>query len=687
MPSYASLDIRIDKSLGGSYEVELRFVRPSEEVQPELERCAVSFNFQALDNELDMDEYGRILGKNLFDHKEIRIFYEKVLAVTQSTDTALRIKLIIGLRAADLHRLKWETLCGPDESSIATNENIIFSRYLIRREDFSSINLTAKHNLRALAIIANPNNISDYEVGEDPFSSTEKRPLTPIDVESEFKRAKSALGAIPLDGLPEGKRATLNNIFEQLRKGYDILYLVCHGAFPREPKVWLEKDDGTADEVSGTDILNRIRGLTSKPTLAVLASCESAGSGRTNDAGSLSALGPGLVACGIPAVIAMQGNITVESLINFMPTFFTELQKDGQIDRAMAIARSDISSHSDSWIPVLYLRLVNGRIWYDPGFAEEFNWDTLLRNVMDRVCTPVLGAGLIEPYFGSSREIAQYLAEKHRIPLVAQYRGDLPQVTQYLSVFDEHMPRGELIAYLKKVLLERYGGELRPQIDKDSLVDILREVGNIRRTNDSLEPHKILATLPFEVFITTNPDFLLEDALIEVEKKPVVRVCPWDRTPDTQDTSSCYYQQITQKPNKESPIVYHLFGHLEDMESLVLTEDSYFDYLIGSTLKRNMIPHYVSSVPGKTALLFLGFKLDEWSFRVMFRNLINQESSMKMKQRFHVAVQVDPEESRFLGPKQARDYLRRYFQNWKVSIYWGSVEDFMKEFQQRWKQF
>jgi phosphatidylserine/phosphatidylglycerophosphate/cardiolipin synthase-like enzyme len=50
-----------------------------------------------------------------------------------------------------------------------------------------------------------------------------------------------------------------------------------------------------------------------------------------------------------------------------------------------------------------------------------------------------------------------------------------------------------------------------------------------------------------------------------------------------------------------------------------------------------------------------------------------------------VAVQIDPEEGRIQEPERARRYLESYFQDADISIYWGSVEDFARELQQRWE--
>jgi hypothetical protein len=44
-------------------------------------------------------------------------------------------------------------------------------------------------------------------------------------------------------------------------------------------------------------------------------------------------------------------------------------------------------------------------------------------------------------------------------------------------------------------------------------------------------------------------------------------------------------------------------------------------------------------------------------------------------------VQIDPEEGRTLEPEGARRYLETYFKDADISIYWGSVEDFVIELQ------
>jgi hypothetical protein len=111
-----------------------------------------------------------------------------------------------------------------------------------------------------------------------------------------------------------------------------------------------------------------------QPRMVVLASCQSAGDGdewTSTDEGALSALGRRLAEIGVPAVVAMQGNVSMETVKQFMPVFFKELQADGQIDRAMAVARRDVWDRPDWWVPVLFTRLEGGQLFVPTPAGEK----------------------------------------------------------------------------------------------------------------------------------------------------------------------------------------------------------------------------------------------------------------------------------------------------------------------------
>ena len=203
--------------------------------------------------------------------------------------------------------------------------------------------------------------------------------------------------------------ATLKQLVHQLREGCDVLYLVCHGALcrtgpgSRDAVLYLEDDEGNIADVPGALLAESLKAVAEQPRLVVLASCQSAGGESLGDGGSLSAFGPLLAAAGIPAVVAMQGDVTMTTVKQFMPTFFEELQRDGVIDRAMAVARGKVRDRDDRWAPVLFMRLESGRLWYEQGPSDPTfpKWNALLRNIARGECTAVLGPGMVEPSLGA----------------------------------------------------------------------------------------------------------------------------------------------------------------------------------------------------------------------------------------------------------------------------------------------
>jgi len=689
MTNYADLEIDLHWRDADNYSVELRFSQPESDADVRLVQGGPSFahfdfeRLRALD--LDVAAYGQLLGESLFADAAVQTAFAQARSNAQALDVGLRLRLFIGPSAPKLHSLRWEALRDPqDRDLLLAGEQILFSRYLSSM-DWRPVRLRSQADLRALVVIANPANVTDYRPGGQP--------LAPLDVAGELERARSSLGDIPVTALASGGSATLQDVSAHLRDGYDVLYLVCHGALIKgEPHLWLEDEAGDVKVIAGSELVTRLSELEQRPRLVVLASCQSAGSGadeQSTDEGVLAALGPRLAEAGIPAVLAMQGNVAMETVAQFMPVFFRELQRDGQIDRAMAVARGAVRERPDFWAPVLFMRLKSGRLWYAPGFADERGglekWPALLRHIRRGRCTPILGPGLTEPLLGSRCEIARRWAETYTFPMAAHDREDLPQVAQYLAVNQDRMfPRDELGEYLRRELLRRYGGDLPDELCGLPLDNLITAVGAQRRERDPTEPHRVLAGLSLPIYITTDSSNLLADALAAAGKDPQVELCRWNE--DVELLPSIYDDEPTYRPDAQRPLVYHLFGRIQEPDSLVLTEDDYFDYLIGVTRDKDLIPGVVRRALADTALLFLGFRMDDWNFRVLFRSIMSQEGRRRRSKYAHVAVQIDPEESRIQEPERARHYLESYFQDADISIYWGSIEDFVQELQSRWEE-
>src|SRR5439155_11380320 len=122
--------------------------------------------------------------------------------------------------APELHRLRWELIRDPRSGeAMLLIPSIEFSRYLVST-DMRPMRLRPPGQLRALVVIADPRDLSEWQPGG--------RPLMPVDVAGELERTRQALGSIPMSVL--SGPGTFHRLGEMLRDEYDILYFVGHGA-------------------------------------------------------------------------------------------------------------------------------------------------------------------------------------------------------------------------------------------------------------------------------------------------------------------------------------------------------------------------------------------------------------------------------------------------------------------------
>jgi hypothetical protein len=201
----------------------------------------------------------------------------------------------------------------------------------------------------------------------------------------------------------------------------------------------------------------------------------------------------------------------------------------------------------------------------------------------------------------------------------------------------------------------------------------------------------VLAELPFSVYLTTNPDDTMAAALRAAGKKPASENCPWFQSGSESPSVAAATGMAApiarlNKPDEKNPLVYHLFGRFSCRESLVLTEDDYLDCMLGLVLNKSLIePSGLRAM--KNRLLFLGFPIDHWTFRALWRTFSRVAIGGRSAGYNDIAVQVNPEEGRFRDPSAAEDYLGTSFEinKSRVQVYWGRVQDFILELGERWK--
>ncbi len=292
------------------------------------------------------------------------------------------------------------------------------------------------------------------------------------------------------------------------------------------------------------------------------------------------------------------------------------------------------------------------------GELDEETWKLILRRLRrdEHRCTPILGPELSFGSMAARAAMTRAWAMEREFPF--EEKHDLPRVAQFAAIKDSDEDA-------KREFLE-YFNLIRPPDPKD-LED----------------PYRILARLPFPLFLTTNYDSFLYRALEQIkEKKPRQDICRWKD--DLREKPSAFdppYERHVAKP-----VVFHVYGHTGQPESLVLTEDDYLDFLETLARDPSVIPAPVGAAKN-TALLFLGYRLRDLDFRVLLRFLNLKQSEERKK--IHLCVQLAEEPADAAASsalKAVEEYMKECCDQLRINVYFGTCRQFLCELQKRWKE-
>jgi hypothetical protein len=292
----------------------------------------------------------RQFGQALFDalmNGGLRDLYYKSRREALQQGKGLRIKLRI--QSPALSALPWEFLYDPHEAEfVCLSRKTPIVRYV--HLDHPIVPLSISPPLRILAMVATP---SDREA---------------LDVDREKQRMERVVeclrGLVELVWL-EGQ--TWRALQAAMRQGpWHLFHFTGHGGFDTnggEGFLVLADEQGRSFPLSATQ-LGRLLADHTSLRLAVLNACEGA-RGSARDVFSSAAMV--LVRRGIPAVLAMQYEITDRAAVEFARAFYEALIDGTPVDAAVAEARKAISmaiGHTVEWAtPVLYLRAPDGALF------------------------------------------------------------------------------------------------------------------------------------------------------------------------------------------------------------------------------------------------------------------------------------------------------------------------------------
>ena len=148
--------------------------------------------------------------------------------------------------------------------------------------------------------------------------------------------------------------------------------------------------------------------------------------------------------------------------------------------------------------------------------------------------------------------------------------------------------------------------------DKFSEIDFFYELEKYYEDHSKpTDLHLQLAEIPCHLFITITPDLMLKNAF--EEKGLAYNFHVYNKDETTQDVP---------RPSKDAPLIYNLFGSIEQENSLVNTSGDLFDYVFSLLSGSQRLPRMLlSTIQSAKIFVFLGFDFDKWYMKLILRLL------------------------------------------------------------------
>jgi tetratricopeptide (TPR) repeat protein len=371
---YLDFDIEIGSGDGNTYPLVIRSAagEMKETMRFPFDELALKLQLQALENAVlksgqphrkvlsgeaqTAQDFGRQLFEALLPGEARSLFSVSRNKATQEHLLGVRIRLHIN--APELAALPWEYLY---DSSAGEYLSLLKGSPIVRYPEMplpiEPLKVTLP--LRILGMIASP-------VDQDR-----------LDVEHEKRRMEEALqepvarGEVELVWI-EGQ--TWEHLQEAMWRGpWHIFHFIGHGGFDKssdEGLIALADEHGKTHLLGAND-LGLLLMNQGSVRLALLNACQGAKSGGHDAFSSTAAT---LARRGIPAVLAMQEDISDRAAVQLTRTFYRALATGMPVDEALAHARAAIRvglHNSLEWgTPVLYLRAPDGVLFTLSGTAK-----------------------------------------------------------------------------------------------------------------------------------------------------------------------------------------------------------------------------------------------------------------------------------------------------------------------------
>lgn len=278
---------------------------------------------------------------------------------------------------------------------------------------------------------------------------------------------------------------------------------------------------------------------------------------------------------------------------------------------------------------------------------DEDRWYSLASAVADGTCVLMLGPHAVTGSLGGERlpaHVALATFIKDQIPAETRDR-----IGPAFSRLDPKKPASVAQVLLREIdppvlrrWVERFHAEF--VVDEAPLVD--------------------LAGLPFEFVIDTSPIRTASDVFQRI--KPGTVTAYYDRTGRQ--------PAMLPDPTRDQPVVYQLYGSLEQPRSMILSDSDRLDFIVKVARGQPALPLNLSSAlqDSDRSFLFLGFDLADWHYRLLLHLL--SDNTRRNYTSFAAELDAAPLDA------ETADFYRT---NHRVHFFDGRLSEFCSQLRDR----
>ena len=310
---------------------------------------------------------------------------------------------------------------------------------------------------------------------------------------------------------------------------------------------------------------------------------------------------------------------------------------------------------------------------------------TIVERLRSGKAVPSIGSALTQDLlFGGHDAVVKAYGEYNHYPL---NELTLAQVTQFKGIQDATIRdalalREHYLRFIKSRLFdlaqaahvkqEALDG-VDQQFDDLHLSQMCAQLTYPAIADLQQDPFLLLANLGLPIYLTTDFHGLLANALRRAGCDPQIDYCRWNqKLINLPSVLKAGYE-----PTRQKPLVYHLHGWDGEPESMVLTDDDHYRFLMQCAQNAGKDTDPVHSRVRRelslSSLLLLGYSLRSEEFRSLFWGLIDTRSDKKASV---VEIHLKP------SPVE-QAYLEKYLQkDHNLEACWDDIQTYLQELYQ-----